>query len=129
MLFSSKEEREKYIIELYKRGKTIREIAREVHMAFGPICAVIKKFNGENENSKEEKSNTPSKDTQAFRLFLEGKKPVEVVVELDVAADQVSKLYQQFLGLESSLYQQLKRGLLPLFLKLFDILKEQEMLK
>jgi len=33
MFFSSREEREEYVIDLYKHGRTIREIAKEVYMA------------------------------------------------------------------------------------------------
>ena len=135
MLFGSREEKEQYVIELHKQGKTIREIAHEAHMAFAPICAIINKFNGEDEskNNKQEKSNTLSKHTQAFKLFSKGRKPVEVIIELDMAADEVSNLYQQFWRLErlyrlTSLYQKLKHRLLPSFLKLSELLEQHEML-
>ena len=45
MFFKSREEREQYVIGLYKQGKTIREITQEVHMSFGSIGAVMKKAN------------------------------------------------------------------------------------
>ena len=31
MFFDSRTEREEYVVELYKQGKTIKEIAQEVH--------------------------------------------------------------------------------------------------
>ena len=37
-----------------------------------------------------------SKDTQAFKLLSEGKKPIEVAINLDLGADEVDRLYQQF---------------------------------
>ena len=37
-----------------------------------------------------------SKGTQAFKLFSEGKKPIEVAIKLDPGADAADKLYQQF---------------------------------
>jgi DNA-binding NarL/FixJ family response regulator len=40
----NKTEKEKLVIELYNKGKTIREIAKEVHMSFGDISIIIKKF-------------------------------------------------------------------------------------
>jgi transposase len=43
MTFTSREEREQYVIELYKQGKTIREIAQLVHMSFSSIGTIIKK--------------------------------------------------------------------------------------
>jgi DNA-binding NarL/FixJ family response regulator len=38
----SRTEKEQRVIELYQQGKTIREIAQEVHMSFGDICSVRK---------------------------------------------------------------------------------------
>ena len=35
MFFGSNAERGQYVIELLKQGKSIREIAEEVHMSFG----------------------------------------------------------------------------------------------
>ncbi len=39
-------EKEKRVIELYKTGKTIREIAKEVHMSFEPACSITKEHTG-----------------------------------------------------------------------------------
>ena len=39
----NKFEKEKRVIELHKQGKTIKEIAKEVHMAFRDISKIIKK--------------------------------------------------------------------------------------
>ena len=36
----SKTEKEQRVIELYQQGKTIREIAHEVHMSFANIGAI-----------------------------------------------------------------------------------------
>jgi DNA-binding NarL/FixJ family response regulator len=44
MFFNSREEREASVIELYKQGKTKREIAQEVHLSFGNIGAIIRKL-------------------------------------------------------------------------------------
>jgi DNA-binding NarL/FixJ family response regulator len=37
----SRTEKEQRVIELYQQGKTIREIAREVHMSFADIGAIL----------------------------------------------------------------------------------------
>ena len=42
----SRVEKEQRVIELYKQGRSIREIAHEVHMSFGDIGAIIKKVTG-----------------------------------------------------------------------------------
>jgi transposase len=51
----SKTEKEQRVIELYQQGKTIREIAQEVHMSFGNIGSIIRKFTGiDDAKSKEQ---------------------------------------------------------------------------
>ena len=40
----NKFEKEKRVIELNKQGKTIRQIAPEVHMAFRDISKIIKEY-------------------------------------------------------------------------------------
>jgi transposase len=133
MLFNSREEREQCVIELYEQGRTIREIAQEVHMSFGNIGDIIKKVRGDNDYSDKAMRESISKDTKAFKLFSKGKKPTEVAINLDLGADAVDRLYQQFWRLErlqqlTLAYQEI-RHYLPLFLKLFKIMKEQKMIK
>jgi len=76
----SRTEKEQRVIELYEQGKTIREIAHEVHMSFGDIGFIIKKLTGLDDATKpKEQDKSPittlSKDSQAFALFSDGKKP------------------------------------------------------
>jgi transposase len=40
----NKFEKEKRVIELHLKGKTIRDISKEVHMSFGPISQIIKAY-------------------------------------------------------------------------------------
>jgi hypothetical protein len=42
--FLNKYEKEKRVIELHLADKTIREIAKEVHMSFTPISKIIKAY-------------------------------------------------------------------------------------
>jgi transposase len=136
MFFDSRAGREEYVIELYKQGKTIRDIAQQVHMSFGSIGNIIKKERGDDDTDKSREvqkgNNIVSIDTQAFKLFLEGKKPIEVAINLNLGADEVDRLYQQFWRLErlhqlTLVYQETRRYL-PSFLKLFKIMKEQKMM-
>jgi hypothetical protein len=134
----SKTEKEQRVIELYQQGKNIREIAHEVHMSFGDIGAIERKFKGlqdDDGKSKEQQQDniahtTLSKDSQAFALFSLGKRPIDVAVKLDLKADVVDKLYQQFWKLEglyqlNMAYKEIKRYL-PSFLNLFKIMKQQK---
>jgi transposase len=72
MVFSSRAEREQYVIKLYEQGKTIREIAKEVHMSFGSIGAVIRSSKGkvaseDMEQREEKKYPQPSKLSNCSR--------------------------------------------------------------
>lgn len=136
----SRVEKEQRVIELYKQGRSIREIAQEVHMSFAGIGSIIRKFTGlqgdDDGKSKEQQDKAPttllSKDSQAFALFSDGKKPIQVAIKLDLKADVVDKLYQQFWRLEglyqlNLVYKEIRRYL-PSFLTLFRIMKQQRMM-
>jgi transposase len=129
MLFNSRKEKEEYVIELYKQGRTIREIAQEVHISFGVIGDIIKKVRGDDQGK--EKQNK-SKDTQALKLFSEGNEPIEVAIKLDLGADEVNRLYREFWKLKrlyklTELYEEI-RNFLPSFLELFRIMKKEGLL-
>jgi hypothetical protein len=134
----SKTEKEQRVVELYQQGKNVREIAQEVHMSFADIGAIKRKFTGlqddDGKSKEQQQDNIPlialSKDAQAFALFSDGKKPIEVAVKLDLKADVVDRLYQQFWKLEglyqlNLIYKEI-RHYLPSFLNLFKIMKQQK---
>jgi hypothetical protein len=94
----NKFEKEKRVIELHLEGKTIRDIAKEIHMSFYDMGRRIKTYEKEQAgNSIKEK---PSKSSQAFKLFREGKKLTDVAIDLEIPARKAVKLWSQFLKLE-----------------------------
>jgi DNA-binding Lrp family transcriptional regulator len=122
----TRSEKERRIIEMYEAGHTIREIAREVHMSFGPIGNIIRKVTGD---SGIDSNNKPimSKETDALKLFQEAKTPVEAAIILDISSDDTEDLYLGFLRLKNLhrlvlLYKELKYQL-PSFFKLYKILR------
>jgi hypothetical protein len=81
------------LAELYKQGKTRRQIAEVVHMSFKHIADIINEYTGEDKQvNKPEKS----RDSRAFELLLQGKQSVEVAIELDMPADKVEELHVQY---------------------------------
>jgi hypothetical protein len=103
----NKFEKEKRVIELHLEGKTIRDIAKEIHMGFKDIGRIINTYEKQQPALKEKpKSDSlniqkkSSKSSQAFKLFREGKKLTEVAIDLEIPAKKVVKLYCQFLRLE-----------------------------
>ena len=99
----NKYEKEKRVIEMHLAGKTIREIAKELHMSFTPISKIIKAYERKakrKENNQNGQIKKPLISTQAYRLFLDGKKLTDVAIDLEIPAKRVLRLWFQFLKLE-----------------------------
>jgi hypothetical protein len=119
----SRADKENRVIELHKESKSIREIAAEVHMGFSDISSIIHShFEPENVKS------TPSKFSAAVKLFKKGAKPSDVVIKLDLTADEAEKFYMDFWRLERMhpmyrIYQENKSAI-PNLLRLDKLLKK-----
>jgi hypothetical protein len=73
-------QKEQYVIELYKHDNTSREIAERTHMSFCDIRVITDKVKAEvereagNINDQDiDNIQSKSKESQAFKLFSEGK--------------------------------------------------------
>jgi hypothetical protein len=122
----TRSEKEDLVVQLYEEGKSYREIAKEVHMSFGPIGNIIRKVTGD---SGIDSNNKPimSKETEALKLFQEGKSLVEIAVILNASWDETEDLYLGYLRLKNLhdfvlIYKELKYQL-PSFFKLYKILR------
>ena len=87
---SKKEDEEKHVVELHEQRKTYREIMKEVHMSPGRISSILRRSNGE------EETKPVSLDTQARRLFSQGKTPLEVANELDLGVEETERTKRGF---------------------------------
>ena len=104
-IFLNKFEKEKRVIELYKDGKTIRDIAKEVRMSFRDISNLIKAYNKKirlQQPKKEENNHSSpikklSISSRAFILFKEGKKIDEAKVLLDIPFKLAIRYWKQYL--------------------------------
>jgi transcriptional regulator len=116
-------ERERKVLELYNQGKTTREIAKEQRLSLRDISLILKKH-GVNHGiviGDGNKKSSNEKATQAYKLFSEGKKPVQVAIELNLREGQVNKFFREFWKLKNlnglyELYPQIQHCL-PSFLK------------
>ena len=143
-------EKEKLVIDLYyNQRKNVRQIAQEVRISFRDIAAILKKkekaadANGDGsrngngkvamDNQQQQLGNGSShsnqKSTQAYKLFSEGRKPVDVAIELGLREKQVNNFFRDFWKLKrmNKLYQicpQIEHYL-PSFLKLHKALKKK----
>jgi chorismate mutase len=145
-------EREKLVIDLYyNERKNVRQIAHEARISFRDISAILKKKeaaavnddgngsgNGNGilvamDNQQQQLGNGSSqsnqKSTQAYKLFSEGKKPVEVAIQLGLSERQVTKYYREYWELKglhelTFLYEE-RKDHLPSFIRLHNIMQRQ----
>jgi hypothetical protein len=128
MSILNRQERERLVLELYNQGKTIREIAKEVRMSFRDIGVILdkaaeEKTKGEegikqNNNNGGEK-NQQSLPTKAYKLFSEGKTPLEVAIELNLRESEATKFYKEYWKLKqlhnlNMVYEELRGDIEPL---------------
>ena len=129
----TKKEKEELVVKLYQDGKTIREIAQQAHLSFGTIGRIIKQMNGSEKDGIESKTlNNKSKETKALYLYLNGKRPIDVAIELNLSSDDVEYYQQEFWILNEMddlalAYLEI-RGHLDLFLRLFHIMKKNKII-
>ena len=90
-------EKENSVVELHKQGEGSKEIARKVHMSFSDIGKILQK-NFPQEYP--EKTSVLSIETQALKLFSEGKTLVEVAMQLDAKPEDVMEMHKSYLRLE-----------------------------
>jgi transposase len=72
----NKFEKEKVVIRMYVEGRTIRQIAKEAHLAFRDISKIIKAYekkvrlqqSNKEDNQSNQKIKKPSKSSLAFEI-------------------------------------------------------------
>ena len=134
----NKFEKEQKVIELHKKGKTLRQIAMEVHMSFRDISRIIKAYDKKirlEQNKKEEQENNQqqittkklSQSSRAFILFRKGKKISDVKVLLDIPFKKAMRFWAQYLKsirmFESFEFYQLYSYDIPTLLSIVTFIK------
>jgi transposase len=128
----TRQEKEKLVIQLYNQGMTIREISKEVRMSFRDIGAILKKASGEVEEKQDkEQSSLLSPSSQAYRLFSEGKAPIEVAIALDIDESETTKFYEEYQNLKQMgdlkmIHEEIGGDIIH-FLKLYKLSKDAHM--
>jgi predicted transcriptional regulator len=139
MSILTRQERERHVLDLYNQGKTIREIAKEVRMSFRDIGAILNKTVEEktegikqnNNNGGEKNQEHLSLSSQAYKLFSEGKTPLQVAIKLNLRESEATKFYKEYWKLKqlynlNMIYEELKGDIEP-FLKLYKLAKRKGM--
>jgi hypothetical protein len=74
----NKNQKRQLVVELRQQGKTMCEIAQQIHMSLKDIASFIRQIDGSNDDDTNSECNNKSKDTKALYLLLIGKTPLEV---------------------------------------------------
>jgi hypothetical protein len=117
-------EKEEYVLDMLERGYSYPQIMKECHVSPNTISSVKKKFLGSSDDDASKNAGQISKETQALKLFKEGKKPLDIAIELDLVPDTVfliQKKFYQLIGLDefNQAYKQINGNLGP-FLQLIN---------
>lgn len=119
----SKAEKKALVIKLYKEGKKYKEIAEIVRISPRDIGRIINEYTGE-------KTTIYAKSTtsKAYQLFLNGRFPIDVAIELDLNYEEVMKAYNESLSLRrmeslEAIYRNYK-SYLPNILLIIDKIRD-----
>jgi transposase len=107
MLLLSRKEKEKIVIKLATEGKTIKKIAKAVHISLKDVAKILRKVTGDEDNPAEKEKEEEKKQKrlkslffgQAFLMFKDKKSLVYVVIELDQETNTILNYYRDFLRL------------------------------
>src|SRR5215467_11132561 len=119
MIGLNRREKENLVVDLYENGSSYRQIAKEARISLRDIKGILDRANG---------LQSISKSSQAYRMFSEGKSPMEAAIALDMREPEVTQLYRESWTLNqiydlSSIYLETRGNLGP-FIKLYRLGKE-----
>src|SRR5215207_3589949 len=106
----TRQEKEKLILDLYNEGKTYKQIAETARVSPRDLKPVLEKAEKEREkelgiNTQEGNNGSTGNQnqtqkipisSQAYRLFSEGKTPLDVAIELNLKEPEATKYYRQY---------------------------------
>jgi DNA-binding CsgD family transcriptional regulator len=93
------EERKKRVIDLYfNQHKTYAEIAEIERISPRDIHAIIKEEQARRQKYKDQQRQEEV-SSKAYKLFSEGKRPVQVAITLNLRESIISKLYREYFHL------------------------------
>jgi archaellum component FlaC len=136
-----KEEEKRRIIDLhFNQGKTIREVSRIMGKSSHDITPVTKEHrirlaqnyavaNGDQSDAIQREQDRVIPNVKAYKLFDEGKNPLEVTAELNLPGPQVQQFYVEYWNLRKMhklvrIYQETQDSM-GYYLKLFRLGKEK----
>jgi DNA repair exonuclease SbcCD ATPase subunit len=86
-MIMTRHEKEKMILDLYNQGKTYKEIAKIAKVSVRDIQPIL------------EKAVRAREKELAYRLFSEGKTPLDVAIELNLEESEATRYYREYWNL------------------------------
>jgi DNA-binding protein H-NS len=99
MAVLTRDERRKRVLDLHSECMGTREIAKLLHMSFTDIAKILKEADKEKE-SEQQRTRQEFLSSKAYKLFSEGKTPVQVAIELNIRASEAIILQKEYWELE-----------------------------
>jgi DNA-binding CsgD family transcriptional regulator len=104
MTILTRQEKERLVLELYNLGKTYREISKEARISPRDIGIIVNRkvkektegikqednIGSDKNLNQEQEQQHSSPSTQAYKLFSEGKTPIQVAIALNLSQRQLN---------------------------------------
>jgi chromosome segregation ATPase len=149
MTILTRQQRERLVLDLYNQGKTYREICKEARISPRDIGIILNKLidqkktegtkgevikqqdNIDTEKNQNLEQEQLSLAAQAYKLFSEGKTPLQVAIKLNLRESEATKFYKEYWKLKqlhnlNMVYEELKGDIEP-FLRLYKLAKRKGM--
>jgi hypothetical protein len=96
--------KEKLVVQLYSEGKSYREISKIARISVRDIKPILHKYGADNLSKysdidcyiEDATAAVLPNSTKAYKLFAEGKSPLQVTIDLNLRAPEVKVLFQEF---------------------------------
>ncbi|MGB8035600.1 MAG: hypothetical protein WCF03_17435 [Nitrososphaeraceae archaeon] len=112
MVALTREERLRRVLEHHSQGMGTREIAKLLHMSFTDIGKILKAADKEKE-SEQQRTRQEFLSSKAYKLFSEGKTPVQVAIDLNIRASEAIIFQREYWDLKglhnlNQIYEEIK---------------------
>jgi hypothetical protein len=98
MAILTREERRRRVLELHNQGLGTREIAETLKMSFRDIGPILNDADKKKE-IEQQQARQEFQSSRAYKLFSEGKTPVQVAIELNLRESEVNGLCREYWNL------------------------------
>jgi hypothetical protein len=144
MAILTRQQRERVVLDLYNQGKTYREISKEARISPRDIGVILNKVVEEEkrkgfiegqdtivEKQRQDEDQHLCLSTRAYKLFCEGRTPIEVAIALNVRESEATKFCSEYWKLKqlhnlNMAYEEIKDDIAP-FIKLYKLAKAKGM--